>query len=216
VILSVTIHEPDVAFTDLALALLGGYFGWRLWQSESSLSRGGAVLMFALGSAAFFGAIFHAFFPDDTATLPGFIAWIPVSLSIVVAAAAMLDLGLQLLLPSLSSRTRRLGIAVYSAVFASIVLLVDESFTSIVRFYLPALLLLLVGAVRQILRRRSGWGAIAGGLLISVCAAVLQQARVALDPDYFDHNAVYHVVQSAALCFLYIGFRHPAGPRWDS
>ncbi len=30
--------------------------------------------------------------------------------------------------------------------------------------------------------------------------------RVALHPVYFDHNAVYHVVQAVALVILYIGF----------
>jgi hypothetical protein len=69
---SLVIHEPDVVFTDLALALLGGYFGRRLWHAAGRpLTRPGAVLMFGLASAAFFGAIFHAFFPEDTVTTPG-------------------------------------------------------------------------------------------------------------------------------------------------
>ena len=85
----VTIHDPDVVLTDLGLALLGAWFAWRLVRT----ARGGplegapALLMAGLASAAFWGAIFHAFFPENTATLPGFIAWIPVTLSIVVAAA---------------------------------------------------------------------------------------------------------------------------------
>jgi hypothetical protein len=205
----VTIHEPDVVFTDLGLAVLGGYFGWRLWRlPEHSLARTGAVLMLGLASAAFFGAIFHAFFPDDTATSAGFLAWIPVSLSIVVAASAMLELALRLLVPALSTSTRGLIVGLYLAIFAVVVLFVDESFESIVRFYVPALLLFLLGALREALRRHRGWTAVAVGLLLSVGAALLQQARVALDPRYFDHNAVYHVFQSIALVFLYIGFRH--------
>jgi O-antigen ligase len=166
--------------------------------------------MFGLASAAFFGAIFHGFFPGDTATTAGFIAWVPVSLSIVGAAAAMLELGLTLLLPSLAPGTRRTLVTLYALGFAGVVLLVDESFASIVRFYVPALLLFLIGAARQVVRGRIGWSAILGGLVISVLAALLQQAKVAIDPDRFDHNAVYHVVQSVALLFLYVGFRNPA------
>jgi hypothetical protein len=208
---SLVIHDPDVVFTDLALALLGGYFGWRLWRAAGRpLTRAGAVLMFGLAGAAFFGAIFHAFFPEDTATTRGFIAWIPVSLSIVVATAAMLELALGLLLPGLGSGARRAIVVVYVAIFVVIVLLVDESFGSIVRFYVPALLLFLIAAGREALRRRLGWRAIAAGLLISVGAALLQQAEVAIDPDYFDHNAVYHVFQGVALIFLYLGFRNSA------
>ena len=32
-LLGVTIHEPDVVFTDLGLAILGVYLGWRLWTA---------------------------------------------------------------------------------------------------------------------------------------------------------------------------------------
>jgi hypothetical protein len=210
-LLGATIHEPDVVFTDLGLALLGGYFGRRLWRGQGWFTSVGAVLMFGLASAAFWGAIFHAFFPDDTATTPGFIAWIPVSLSIVVVAAAMLDLALRLLLPGIPPEAHKAVVGVYAAIFAGAVLLVDESFESVVRFYVPAILLLLTGAVREAMRRRRpGWSAIAAGLLISVGAALLQQAKVAIHSDYFDHNAVYHVLQSVALVFLYLGFRNPA------
>ncbi|HEV2085139.1 MAG TPA: hypothetical protein VGR09_08650, partial [Gemmatimonadales bacterium] len=91
-LLGVTVHDPDVAFTDLGLALLGGYLGWRLLHAPGPrmLLRTGTVLMGGLASAAFWGAVFHAFFPAGTATLPGFLAWVPVALSIVVAASAML------------------------------------------------------------------------------------------------------------------------------
>ena len=90
------------------------------------------------------------------------------------------------------------------------VLLVDESFTTIVRFYVPALLLFLAAATARALRRGAGWGLIALGLALSAVAAVLQQLQVALHPTYFDHNAVYHVVQAAALVVLYLGFRRVA------
>jgi hypothetical protein len=204
------IHDPDVVFTDLGLAILAVYLGRRLWlePGRGALSRAGAVLLGGLASAAFWGAIFHAFFPGNTATPAGFVAWIPVVLSIMVAAAAMLELALRLLLPRLAPRVRRSLVAVYAAGFLVVVLLVDESFTSIVRFYMPALILLLIAAGQQALRGRStGWALIAIGLTASVGAALLQQAEVSLHPTYFDHNAVYHVVQGIALVILYLGFR---------
>src|SRR4051812_46010729 len=104
-----TIHDPDVAVTDLALAVLAAYLGWQLWtvSKNQSLQRAGAVLLGALASAALWGASFHAFFPAGTATRMGSLAWKPVALSIVVAAATMLDLALGLLLPRLSRYLRR-------------------------------------------------------------------------------------------------------------
>ena len=206
----ISIHEPDVVFTDLGLAILAAYLGWRLWTAPGigSLARAGAVLLGGLASAAFWGAIFHAFFPADTTTLPGFIAWIPVAVSIIVAGATMLELGLRFLVPALPTPVRRSIVATYAAGFAVVVLLVDESFTSIVRFYLPPLILLLIAAGHQAIRtRNAGWSRIALGLIISVGAALLQQAKVAIHSLYFDHNAVYHVVQSVAIVFLYLGFR---------
>jgi uncharacterized protein DUF6962 len=208
----VTIHDPDVVFTDLGLAILGAWFAWRLASAPRSgpLGKVPALLMAGLASAAFWGAVFHAFFPEDTATLPGFIAWIPVTLSIVVAAATLFELGLRVLARALRQQIRRWLLAAYAGAFAAMVLLVDESFTTIVRFYVPALLLFLAAATVRALRSSGGWSLIALGLTLSAVAALLQQLEVALHPIYFDHNAVYHLVQAAALVLLYLGFRRVA------
>jgi hypothetical protein len=209
-LLRIPIHEPDIVFTDLGLAVLAAYLGRRLWTAsgQSALPRAGAVLMGALASAALWGAIFHAFFPDETATPPGFLAWLPVALSILIAASTMVELGLRILVPRLPPRFRRSIVGIYAVAFATVLLLVDESFTSIVRFYMPALLLLLIAAGQQAARSRSvGWTLIASALIMSAGAAVLQQAGVSIHPVYFDHNAVYHVMQGIALVFLYLGFR---------
>jgi uncharacterized protein DUF6962 len=209
------VHEPDVVFTDLGLAALGAWFAWRLASAPRSgpLGRAPALLMAGLASAAFWGALFHAFFPDDTATLGGFIAWIPVTLSIVVAAATLLELGLRVLAPAIRDQIRRWLVAVYAGAFAAVALLVDESFTTIVRFYVPALLLFLAAATARALRQGGGWTLIALGLTLSAVAALLQQLEVALHPVYFNHNAVYHVVQAGALVLLFLGFRRVSARR---
>jgi hypothetical protein len=145
------INDPDVVLTDLALALLAGYLARRLWTmpGDSRLPRAGTLLLGALASAAFWGAIFHAFFPAGTATLPGALAWSPVVLSIVMAAAVLLALALRILIPHLSWQIRKYIVRTYAIAFAAVALLLDHSFTSIVYFYVPALLLLLVAAGRQ-------------------------------------------------------------------
>jgi hypothetical protein len=208
-LLGIAIHDPDVVVTDVVLAILGGYLGWRLWRASGgrTLLISGALLMGGLASAALWGAIFHAFFPAGTATLPGFLVWIPVTLSIVVAASVMLDLGLRLLLPRMQRRLRRAIVAGYAVAFVVVVLFVHESFGSIVYFYTPALLLLLIAAGQEGMRRRdAGWALVAAGLMTSLGAAALQQSGVAIHPVYFDHNALYHVVQALALIVLFIGW----------
>jgi hypothetical protein len=210
------IHDPDVVLTDLALALLGAYLGWRLATAPSrgAMTRSGVVIMGALASAALWGAIFHAFFPMGTATLAGFVAWIPVVLSILVVAAALLELGLRVAAPRLPASPRGAIVAVYAAAFAAVALLVDESYATIVRFYAPVVLLFLAVAGRQAVRSRStAWTLIAVSFAISVVAAALQQARVSIHREHFDHNAVYHVLQGIAIVLLYQGFRRaPASP----
>lgn len=208
--MSVAIHDPDVALTDLALALLGGYLGWRLWAASGRgpMARDGAIVLWALASAAFWGAVFHAFFPDGTRTSSGFLAWVPVVLSILVVASALLHLALRVSMPRLPRPARVAIVASYALAFGAVTLLVDASYGVIVRFYSPVLVLFLVAAVIHAARTRArGWTLIAISFALSLVAAVLQQARVALDPEYFDHNALYHVLQGVALVLMYRGFR---------
>jgi hypothetical protein len=170
--------------------------------------------MGGLASAAFWGAIFHAFFPDRTATPLGFIVWLLVAFSILVVAASLLDMALSILVARLTpgaspgnTRARRAIVLAYCTVFLGIVLFIDESFSAIVLLYGPTLVLGLAAAAFEAIRTRSrGWALVALGLTVSAAAALLQGTRVALHPVYFDHNAVYHVVQGAAVALLYLGF----------
>jgi hypothetical protein len=190
-------HEPAVVLTDLALAILGAVLCWRL-------SGTGAFILGGLASAAFWGAIFHAFFPDRTSTALGFVAWLPVALSIMVVAAALLYMALSVFV----TRPPRVVVGAYCAVFLGVLLLIDESFSTIVLLYGPVLVLALAAAAVQAIRMRERpWGIVALGLTVSAAAALLQQAHVAIHPVYFDHNAVYHVVQAVALVLLYLGFQ---------
>ena len=202
--------DPDVVLTDVGLALLGAYLGRRLGTPAGGgmLRTAGAVVMGGLASAALWGAIFHAWFPAKTATPAGFLIWMLVALSILVVAARLLDLGLSIVAPRLAPTLRRTVVLIYAVAFVGVVLLVDESFTTIVRFYAPTLVLILMAALFQAARTRNvGWSLIAVGFTVSVGAALLQQAKVSIHPVYFDHNALYHVLQGIALVLLYPGFR---------
>ena len=42
---------------------------------------------------------------------------------------------------------------------------------------------------------------------ISLFAALIQQLRVALHPVYFNHNALYHVLQAIALDLVFLASR---------
>ena len=100
----VSIHDPDVVFTDLGLALLGAYFGWRLWGQAGALARTGAVLMGGLSQHCVLECSLPRLLPCRHGHYRASARWIPVSLSIVVAAATMLGLALLLLVPGLPPR----------------------------------------------------------------------------------------------------------------
>ncbi|MEW5915802.1 MAG: hypothetical protein AB1762_05330, partial [Gemmatimonadota bacterium] len=107
----------------------------------------------------------------------------------------------------MSSIVRGTLVAAYALAFAYVVLFVDESYGTIVRFYGPTLVLFLIAAALQALRSGvQGWGLVAVSFVLSIVAAIAQQTRIALHPVYFDHNAVYHVIQGIALVLLYFGF----------
>jgi len=195
------IHDPVVVVTDLGLALLGGYFAWRLWRGP------GAILMAGLASAAFWGAVFHGFFPAGTATRPGFVVWLAVAFSILVVACALLHMVITLLGARLTAGAGRAITTVYCLTSIAVVLFVDESFATIVWLYAPVLMLALAAAAFEAARSHSpAWGLIALGLALSALAALAQRASVVLHATYFDHNAVYHLIQAAALVVLYAGF----------
>jgi uncharacterized protein DUF6962 len=211
-----TIHDPDVVLTDLALAVLGTWLAWRLARAPAgrTMARSGVLVMAALASAAFWGAVFHGFFPAGTTTRAGFMAWMPVAVSIAVIGMALLTLALRVAAPRVTAATRRVIAAVYGAAFVLTVLLVDESYGTIILFYAPVVVLFLLVATREAVRTRNrGWTLLAASFALSLLAAALQQARVSIHPQHFDHNAVYHVLQGIALVLLYRGFlRAPAIP----
>jgi hypothetical protein len=92
------------------------------------------------------------------------------------------------------------------AIYGGIVLAGFQDFLVAVVHYLPSAVFLLIALAVAYYRRRArplGLGLV--GMVLIFVGAGLQQARVALHPVHFDHNAVYHVVQAVALYLLYRG-----------
>ena len=49
------------------------------------------------------------------------------------------------------------------------------------------------------------WGI--AGLGLTFLAAAVQRLNIAIHPHYFDHNALYHVIQGAGLWMIFLGAR---------
>ena len=203
------LHEPAVALTDFLLALECGAFAFLLLRNGGG-GRGGVsaraafgVFFAAAAAAAFLGGLVHGFFPDP-AGIGNRALWtltlLAVGLTAAAAAVAALRLGRW---PAADGRAvPALGLLLLA--YAAVVLWISRRFVIAIAAYLPATLLLLAvlaGRWRRHRETASLLGII--GLLLTLLAAGLQQAGVGIHPKYFDHNALYHVVQALAMYLLF-------------
>jgi hypothetical protein len=104
-------------------------------------------------------------------------------------------------------------VAVLLAVaYATVVLFVNRTFLMAILMYLPATLFLLIAMVASWSRERSRrllLGII--GLVLTFLAAGVQQVKIAIHPVYFDHNALYHLIQFVALWLVFVAARSGTG-----
>ena len=213
-----TLHEPDVSLTDLGLAILCALFAMRLMRhgARDSPVRSWFVLFFmATGIAALLGAIAHGFVPDTRSILYR-ILWIGIFAAIGIAAVASWGIGSRLLFPDVVARRVLTGVLIVFGIYLLVVLFVSQSFLVAILHYLPAAIFLLIAFIVANRRRRETHLA-AGifGVALTFVAALVQQSGLALHDAYFDHNALYHLIQAIALFLIFIaavGLTRPEPP----
>lgn len=190
--------EPDVTLTDYALALECAVFCALLLRGRAAhdaLRRWWAFFFASIGVAALIGGTVHGFLPGN-ATL-----WVATLLTLGATSLAGWMIGSHLLrLPFI----RAAAIALL-VLYAAVVLFVRQEFIVAIAMYLPATLFLLVAMiVTWRATRERGVALGIGGLLLTFAAAAVQQLRIGLHPVYFNHNALYHVIQFVALWLVFI------------
>ena len=202
--------EPDVALTDYGLAIECALFSVLLHRQGSSQHslRGWCVLFFgATGVAALAGGTVHGFFLDP-ATVGHAVLWPLTLMAIGLTALATWMLGAGLLLSVRVRRWITLSVTLELIAYRALVLCVTRTFLLAVVNYLAATLFLLVAlAVVYQRQRQRGVLVMLAGLLLTFTAAWVQTARIGLHPTYFSYNALYHVIQAAALFLIFRGAR---------
>ncbi len=198
--------EPAVTLTDYGLTLLCAVLVWRARSRVRADLRPWAMGLFAgSGAAALFGGTVHGFF-GDAATLGYRLLWPATILTVGATGLAAWGLGARVDGRPAGTRwvTRLAGLA-YAA-YVAIVLAGWQAFAVAVAFYLPAVIYLTVRFARAYRRRATASRRRAlTGLGLTFAAAAIQQLQVPIHPVWFDHNALYHVVQAAAFILLYQG-----------
>jgi hypothetical protein len=207
-------YEPVVTLTDAALALLCAGLAMRMRgltgggaSSPKSMRRWAVAFFASVGGAAMLGAIVHGFAPD--AATPAYqLLWRATLMAIGVAGTAAWCMAILILAPSYVAN-RLIRVALTACVgYASVVVLVASEFIVAIAYYVPAMLALLFAAMHQArgpMMRRALIGA--AGIVLTFVAAWAQAARLALHAVWFDHNALYHVLQGLAmlLMFMWLG-----------
>jgi hypothetical protein len=203
--------EPDVTLTDYALAVECAIFcalavRWPAADGDRTLRRWWIAFFASIGAASLIGGTVHGFF-----LAPGTMSrvlWRATLLCLGATSLASWIIGARVRL-SARAQTQIQTLAIGALIaYAIVVLFVDDRFIVAIAMYVPATVFLLAIMLSLYARERSRSLALAvAGLLLTFVAAGIQQLRIAIHPVYFNHNALYHVVQGFALWLIYLGAR---------
>ena len=207
--------EPDVAITDYLLALECAWFVWLLYRRDPanrSIRNSFALFFAASGVATVAGGTVHGFFlaPSSQA---GDVLWRVALLAVGISAFALWSLFALVLFASRVSKAIRVLAGIELLAYAALVLTASRSFRVAIADYVPPVLMLFIAFVILYIRGRdpallTG----AAGLALGIVASYLQQRHVGFHPIYFNHNAVYHLLQAVAFLLVYRTAQHVAAP----
>jgi hypothetical protein len=198
--------EPAVALTDLGLALEGIALAALVRgprATDASLQNWFVLFFVALAMAAFLGFVTHGLIVHKM-SLTNRLVWRAILAAIGLISLSAWAIGARLIFSARVARVVTLVAAVAFATYAALVLSHQRGYAVAVLAYLPAALFLL-GAFLLRLRRAPTPGLRSGviGLLLTLVAAGVQQLGVSLLPVWFNHNALYHLIQAIGLWLIY-------------
>ncbi len=198
--------EPVVTLTNYALAAECAVFAHLLFFRHRPASRVRvwfALFFASIGLVSLFGGTVHGFFLDQ-ASVGYRVLWPATMLAIGGAAFAAWLAGAAVLLPQRPARVLGIAAVAQFVAYSGFVLAGAQDFAVAVMNYLPAAFFLLVVFAVSYARRRDG-RVLVGliGIVSTFVAAGVQQTGLAVHPVYFNHNALYHVIQGLALFLIF-------------
>ena len=192
--------EADVTITDYILAIEALAFAVLIARTatETPVQRWFVIFFGATAAASLAGGTVHGFFADSKAL------WRFELIALGVVSASAWAIGARLLFTDRVAGFVTAAALVELAVYSLLVVFVTDSFSIAIANYLPSTLFLIVAFFASY---RSGAGTPVAiglyGLLLTLAAAAVQQARIGLHPTYFNHNALYHLLQAIALFLIF-------------
>ena len=197
--------EPDVTITDYLLSLAcAGFAGW-CWRRHADAHRWYVVFFITLSLASLFGGTVHGFITSGPWSE---LLWCGVLLSLGGTAVAMWGITTALGFSPAIARWMMGAVVLLALLYLSVVIGGLREFGLAIMAYLPPAIGMLVVYVRHRHHPGAWWSGIIGVLLTFVAAGV-QVGEIALHPTWFNHNALYHLIQVMAL----FGIARAAGGR---
>lgn len=196
--------EVSTMLTDYLLAAVTAALAFALWRSARGRP---AVAVYAIGFAALAlsaaaGGTYHGFAlelsPGTLAALWKVTTWtVGLFGFCIVTGAAMAYTG---------GRARLALVATAGAVLAAYLawMIVHDEFRFVIYDTALAMLLLFGLSLHAYRAGARGAGWLLAGIAVSAAAAGAQYARISLHPS-FNHNDLYHVVQTVAMYLFYRG-----------
>lgn len=211
-LLGFDLHEFDVGLSDLILSLLAIYFLFKLYSVWSPRSILCIFIWLVLSS--FLGAIFHFFFPLKVQTWTWFIVWIGVALSIVMVSYGILSY----LISQDFSRIHHFLTyipSVYCLFFIVSFLWVNQSYSLVIAFYTPIVVLLWVYWIYSLhVKKDVNFIFLITGVIFSLLAWVIQILKITPNLEYVTYNTFYHIVQGIGIYFIFIFFLKHENIKW--
>lgn len=199
--------EPTTMATDYALAVLCGFFAWRLWKvgwrdAQTSVCSWAAGFV-CFGVASLAGGTFHGF--STLFSEPILQELWKLTVYAIGLASFFLLTGIFNACLGPSVRRFAMLMAYVQLIIYVLWMATHNDFRYVIYEYAFTNLGILALQCYADATRRAGsvpW--LAGGVLVSFAAAVIQISGVALH-QHFNHNDLYHVVQAAGMYLFYRG-----------
>jgi len=195
------------AFTDLLIFSLGLYFARELYgiyvTKLMSVHLHFMMVFFFMGLAGLLGALTHGIGPHLPQSIHTFI-WRITLYCIGLTTFSMLLGGLYHVVPFNTMNWLKwlplLGLIVYMILITR-----NDDFKTVIRFYTPAMMLLLLMMLYSLLRFQSdGTSWIIFSVLMAFAGTAVQQSGFSFH-KHFNHNDIYHVFQMGSMFLLYKG-----------
>ena len=179
--------------TDYALGGVSGVLGFLIFRNPAVSARLWGVAFLALALTAILGGTFHGFRVDGL--------WKPTVIAIGVASFGMLA-GSAYTTTSGNVRRALLVAAALKLAFYEAWMLGHDDFIYVVADTASAMLGVAALHLLRLDNPATRW--ILAGVAVSLIAAGVQAGRLALH-EHFNHNDLYHVLQTAAMALYYAG-----------